>query len=351
MKASKSEASEFEVVPFEESWRDRWDAYVIAHENSSYSHLRAWADVLMNSLGHGCESLLAKEGEQVCGVLPLYHVKSLLFGRALVSAPAANACGILADNGEVMQQLIKSAGEKRRQLGCLYVEFRQEGTALEGLPAKDEYLTTVVSLEEESENVRKRISKKIKRDFNRSKRDGLTVENGHEYLDDFYAQYGAHMHRLGSPQFSKQFFWAIVDAYGDKAEVVVVRQNSRTVAGNIAIHHRGRINNLYAGAEPDAMKSGAVSLFCWEQIERGCHNGMREYDLGRSTAGSNSHEYKKYWHGEDVPYRYAYILGDGEPLPDKETNSMRFQLASKAWRKMPKFLAEWLGPRIVRALH
>ena len=339
------------VIPYDPSWHDRWDAYVHAHANSSFSHLRAWADVLTNSLGHKCESLLANDGEEIRGVLPLFHVKSLLFGSSLVSAPAANAGGVIADDEEVRQQLILNAGETRKRLGCPYVELRQEGNAIEGLTSKDNYLTTVITLETEPENVRKRISKKIKRDFNRSKRDGLTVENGHEFLDDFYEQYGAHMRRLGSPQFSRQFFQAIVEAFGDKADVVVVRQNGRTVAGNIAIHHGGRINNLYAGAEPDAMKSGAISLFCWEQIERGCRNGMKEYDLGRSTAGSHSHEYKKYWHGEDAPYRYAYILGEGESLPDKEAKSMKFQLASKAWRKMPKFLAEWLGPRIVRALH
>ncbi|MBI2190610.1 MAG: FemAB family PEP-CTERM system-associated protein [Planctomycetes bacterium] len=340
-----------EIIPYEEGWKDPWDAFVWSHPEGNFSHTRKWSRVVEESLGHVSHSLLAVEEGNIRGILPLHLVQSLLFGRFLVSVPAANTGGVLASDEEAETQMVRKAGELAARLEVAYVEYRQERRATAGLPADTSYVTTRVSLEADPGVLKKRVSYKIRRDLNRAERDGLRVGRGHGRLGEFYALYKAHMRRLGSPPFGRVFFESICRWFGPQADVVVVEQAGRAVAGNLAIHHRDAIYNLYAGAEEEAMKSGAVSLFCWEQMERGCRAGMKVYDLGRSTQGSSTLHYKSYWHGVDVPLSYAYWLHRASEIPNKHADNPRYRLARRVWRILPAPVTDWLGPRLVKVLH
>ena len=342
---------EVAVVPLDESWTVRWDDFVQSRPDSSFAHLSAWGRTVERSLGHRQHSFLATRDGEVCGILPLFFVNSLLFGRFLVSSPAANSSGVLSADDESRSALLGAAEGLARDLEVDYVELRQHGRGIPGKPADESYITSVVPLNADPELVRKRIGKKLRRDLNRARRDGLSVVYGPELLDDFYSLYTGHMRRLGSPPYGRGFFAAIGDEFGDRADVVVVRQGGRSVAANLAVRHQGCIYNLFAGAEPEAMKSGAITLFCWDQMERGCRTGMSAYDLGRSSRNSNSHHYKQFWQGEDVPLPYSYILHRATQLPDKHATSPRYQAAIKLWQKLPAAITDRVGPHIVKYLH
>lgn len=350
--ADRQEVREaIEVLPYEDSHRAQWDEFACSRADSSFSHLSAWGRVIEQALGHEQRSLMAVQGDQVRGILPLFQVRSRLFGRFLVSAPAANSAGLLAADEVVKAKLLDAARGLATSLNVDYAEFRQEGYGLTDLPSDDSYVTTVVPLDADPDSLRKRIANKVRRDLNRARRDGLSVVYGHDLLGDFYSLYREHMRRLGSPAYGRPFFEAICTQFPDTADVVVVRQGGRSVAANIAIRHAGRISNLFAGAEPDAMKSGAISRFCWDQIERGCRMGLKSYDLGRSTRDSSSHHYKQYWRGDDVPLPYCYLLHRASTLPDKHATSPRYRLAVAIWKKLPACVTDRLGPAIVKYLH
>ncbi|NTV84391.1 MAG: FemAB-like protein, partial [Bacteroidales bacterium] len=68
-----------------------WDAFVDACAASTAYHQFAWNRVIARSFGHRCLYLAAiDETGAWQGVLPLVHVRSMLFGNSVVSLPFVN---------------------------------------------------------------------------------------------------------------------------------------------------------------------------------------------------------------------------------------------------------------------
>ena len=88
---------------------EEWDDYVLRHPKGSNYHQAKWKTVLENGFAHTTRHLLAKKEHRIVGILPLAVVKSLLFGRFLVSLPFFNYGGIVADDRGVEVALLTAA--------------------------------------------------------------------------------------------------------------------------------------------------------------------------------------------------------------------------------------------------
>ena len=62
-----------------------WDQYVRSHPDGSLFHEGAWLASVASAYKHPSILLQASSGGKVTGVLPLHHVKSMLFGSRMVS--------------------------------------------------------------------------------------------------------------------------------------------------------------------------------------------------------------------------------------------------------------------------
>jgi len=76
--------------------RALWNAFVLGRPEGTFFHRAEWSDVVGDSFGHRPHYLLAERAGTITGVLPLVEMRSLLFGRALVSTPFCVYGGILA---------------------------------------------------------------------------------------------------------------------------------------------------------------------------------------------------------------------------------------------------------------
>src|SRR5690606_15342725 len=99
--------------------------YVKAAPNGSCYHAIVWRDILRRSFGHRPHYLAALAGGAVVGVLPLFEMKSWLFGHYLVSLPFVNYGGILADGPEVEAALAEAAVHLAARRGAGHIELRQ----------------------------------------------------------------------------------------------------------------------------------------------------------------------------------------------------------------------------------
>src|SRR5262249_53092263 len=86
----------------------------------------AWLLTLEEGLGHHPYCLEAVEGTTTRGILPLAHVRSLLFGRFLVGLPYLNSGGVLADDDRTTGLLLDAAAALAGRLGVRYLELRHE---------------------------------------------------------------------------------------------------------------------------------------------------------------------------------------------------------------------------------
>ena len=78
--------------------------------------------------------------------------------------------------------------------------------------------------------------------------------------------------------------------------------------------------------------------------------GARKFDLGRCTPGGGTHAFKQLWGCNETPLHWYYWLAPGAAVPQVRPDNRKFQVAIRIWRHLPLFVANQLGPRIVRSL-
>ena len=98
-----------QIITASKADKIQWDAFVKNHRHGSPFHLFAWHDAVVNAFGHRPFYYLAAKDGNICGILPLFQLKSLLFGNIISSVPFAAYGGILADSDESFQLLLQKA--------------------------------------------------------------------------------------------------------------------------------------------------------------------------------------------------------------------------------------------------
>ena len=99
---------------------DLWTEYIRKHPQATFYHGIGWKEVIESSFGHRTYYLMAMNEGAVSGVLPLVHLKSLLFGSIFCSMPFLNFGGICADDAEAERALLgcgpRTASKKQGRL-------------------------------------------------------------------------------------------------------------------------------------------------------------------------------------------------------------------------------------------
>ena len=72
----------------------RWDEFVRSAAGATFFHRAGWQTVLRDVFRHRTHFLFTEEAGRITGVLPLAHVKSMLFGQSLTSLPFAVYGGV-----------------------------------------------------------------------------------------------------------------------------------------------------------------------------------------------------------------------------------------------------------------
>ena len=98
-----------EITELRKEEENAWDSYVHNSNNSTFYHQLGWRNVVARTYKHRPVYLVAKENGELKGVLPLFLMKSMIFGKKLVSVPFAPYGGVCADDGIAEKMLIEEA--------------------------------------------------------------------------------------------------------------------------------------------------------------------------------------------------------------------------------------------------
>jgi hypothetical protein len=79
------------------------------------------------------------------------------------------------------------------------------------------------------------------------------------------------------------------------------------------------------------------------------HN-VTEFDFGRSTVGSGTYRFKQQWGAKPIPFYWHYWLAPGREQPRLRPDNPRYRLLIALWRRQPVWLANRIGPLIVKNL-
>jgi hypothetical protein len=98
-----------EIPELQKEEEKAWDSYIHSSSTSTFYHQIGRKNVVEKTYKHKPVYLIAKEEGEIKGILPLFLMKSMLFGKKLVSVPFAPYGGVCADNRTVEKALIEEA--------------------------------------------------------------------------------------------------------------------------------------------------------------------------------------------------------------------------------------------------
>lgn len=329
-----------------------WDSFVASAPDAEIYHQFALKRLLERVFGHECHYLIARNEQGVpCGILPLVHLKSRVFGNFLVSIPCFNYCGILATDDAGRAALKDFASGLAGELGSSHVELRHRSHVELDLPFRDDKVSMQMPLPESAEQLWASFPSKLRAQIRRPKKEGAVCERGGiELLEDFYQVFSRNMRDLGTPVFPRQMFSEIYDLFPDQTDFYVVRLHGKPVAAGYTVGHRDTLEIPSASALREYSRCAPNMLLYWTVLESAIERGYKVLDFGRTSRNSGPYRFKKQWGAEERPLAWHYILSEGDELPKISPDNPKYRFAVNVWRRLPVPLANALGPQVVKHL-
>jgi FemAB-related protein (PEP-CTERM system-associated) len=327
----------------------RWDEFVMACPQASFFHRAGWKQVIERAFGHRTYFLLAESDGRIEGVLPLAHISSLLFGRSLSSLPFCVYGGAATNSPAAADALDRAAQALAVELKVDYLEYRDMQQQHPAWPTKDLYVTFRKDIDPDEEANMLAIPRKQRAMVRKGIKAGLQSSID-DHVERFFAAYSASVHRLGTPVFSKKYFQLLKDVFAEDCEIMTITLDQRTIGSVLSFYFRDEVLPYYGGGTADAREVAGNDFMYWELMRRSCARGVRVFDFGRSKLGTGSFDFKKNWGFTPQPLHYAYQLYRSQSIPDTNPLNPKYQLMIKTWRRMPLWLANAIGPHIVKNL-
>lgn len=329
----------------------RWDSYVNQHSDGTFFHLVSWKNVVELTFGHkSCYLIAEDENNNIVGVLPLFEIKSFLFGHFFVSVPFAEMGGPLADDEDVTNRLLNESNGIAKILKCQYVELRNKNEVPD-LITKDLYYNFKKEISSNDDENMKSIPRKSRAMVRKGIKLGLKSEFGNHLIDEFYDILSGNYHRLGTPVFKKQLFVNFLRCCGDSAKVMVVRTpNGQVVSAVLTFYYKNNVIPYYAGSDFNLRHMAPNDFMYWELMRNASWNGYNFFDFGRSKKGTGSFSFKKNWGFEPEQLAYQYQLVTTNEMPDLSPANPKYQKKIEMWRRMPLRATKLAGPMLSKYL-
>ncbi|QEF99603.1 FemAB family protein [Stieleria maiorica] len=334
------------------SWPIDWPSIHRGALPALAGHHPAWIAALKQGLGHSVHVAVAKDSTTCLGILPLVFVRGPIFGKFLVSLPYLNTGGVWATDSNVAGQLIDAACDMADRLDVKYLELRHEQPVEHpkfNFERTDKFHLRL-PLPGSDEELDKSFKSKLRSQVKKSGTYGSTVHfGGAELLGEFYDVFAHNMRDLGTPVFSKKLFSSILNHFAGDAELCVVRNEGKPIAGGLIVHSRGVTEVPSASSLREFNRTGANMLMYRNLLRRAIEKGSHTFDFGRSSEDAGTYKFKMQWGAEPHPATWQYYVRKGDP------NEMRPDAGGKkrlveAWQKLPVWLTKLIGPSIVRGI-
>jgi FemAB-related protein (PEP-CTERM system-associated) len=349
------------IKSYSERYRQQWDGFVMNSETASLFHLTGWKDAVGRVFDHKPHYLMAVNDEKICGILPLFEMKSRFFGHALVSVPFGVEGGISADDEDSYLLLKSSAENLANLIGVHYLELRQpnihtagndNSNALNnsGWISKDLYVSfrrPIFATVDENFNA---IPRKQRRMIRQGEKYGLRSRTaGSEDLEKFYHIYAGNVRDLGSPVYPLSFFKTLMETFSDSF-ILSVWKDDRMVAGVLNFVFKDVLMPYYGGSRRDCFQYAVNDFMYWELMKYGCEKGCKVFDFGRSKKDTGPYHFKRHWGFEPQGFDYRYYLVRAKKMPNVSPANPKYRLFINAWKRLPLPVTNWLGPKLVKGI-
>tara|TARA_B100001971_G_C18244534_1_gene573292 strand:+ start:878 stop:1900 length:1023 start_codon:yes stop_codon:yes gene_type:complete len=326
--------------------RYSWNDFVYNHEDSTYSHVFEWRDIIGRTYGLKSKYLIFHVGKEIVGLLPLIWVSSMIGKGSWVSVPFTNYGGLICKRKINRNNFIKLT---RSVLG------KEEKISLRELQSKDEkqvsIATSRLSLTNEDE-IWKGFKAKVRNQVRKAIKSKLQISSDIKHLKLFYDKvYVKSMHRLGTPHHSWDFFYRLIKLFPTDKGFITVWHNDHLIAGMLYVV----VNDIFYDIAANSLKEYNAlcpnNLLYWEAMKIAMDLKCKKFDFGRSTINTGVFNFKQQWGPEVYPIYTTCICKDGKIMLNNNIYESRFyKRSSILWQITPSIITNPFGPAIRRYL-
>ena len=320
-----------------------WTTFVQSHPDATLYHTTVWRDFITDVFGHTPRYLVARDGDRIAGVLPLFHIRVPLVGSKLISLPYdIGSGGALAESDAIEQHLATAAMTLARELGVDYLELRhgsaRPALASLGLRTQEPVLISDMTLESEAA-VAKRIASDHRKAVRKASSRGVTVREA-ETLHDFMSFYDVYLRvfrEFGTPPYAARYFselWRRLQSTGG-VKLFLAETGGRCIGGLTMFCWQQTLVSKFAACLPEAVPLRAYAALYWRAIEFGLAGGYTRLSWGTSSRDqAGLIEFKERWGSTTQPV-VLYDLDVRGHAPDIASYYDSGGLARRVWRKLP----------------
>ncbi len=345
------------ITELEEGERQIWDNYVRNSPCGLPQHLSGWRDVMSKTYGYKTHFLIAKEGSEVMGVMPLFIVHSLLLGSSAMTMPG----GLCADSDEAATALIERGMEIARQAKVkrlVLQDTRRVWPTERPLYTTSHHVHWVVDTRAGADALWSGLHKNIRRQVRMARKNGLVVEIDRtgERLGDFYDVLSRFAHNAGTLLFGQNFVEHIIQAFPGEFNIAVTYKEKQPIGAYFQLVMGKTVYGVWGATLHEYLNLRAVYLAYWEMLRDTAASGYEYLDMGRSPANSNTSKFKGQWGGVSRPiYQQVAAIGNDqaqetevESIVNRVQTEAKFQRFMRVWSKLPFPVVQFLGPRLRR---
>jgi len=336
-----------ERCPLAREQCEAWDEYVQRAPGACHSQLSAWHRVVERTYGHRAFYLWASQDGKVKGILPLILLRSVVFGKSLVSLPFLDDGGICADDEATALALYAHARRLCEEQRADLLDLRHRVPSGLGLAPQGTKVTFVLELAREPDRAWASLDSKVRNQIRKSMKSGLDVSwHGLERLNGFYDAFATNMRDLGSPVHSRKFFATILTEFPESARLILVSDAGRTIGGAVCLTFKDTVMIPWASSRREYRPSCPNHLLYWEAIRWGCQQGFRHFDFGRSSRGSGTYNFKKQWGAVEQPLTWEMWGQQGHRGGPIESSDAKYTAVARAWKHLPVAITRVCGPML-----
>ncbi|MBV1918413.1 MAG: FemAB family PEP-CTERM system-associated protein [Sphingomonadaceae bacterium] len=336
----------------------RIDGFVAGHRDGTVFHRPCWHRAIAGGTGNAMHALVAERGGAINAYLPLTEVHSPIFGRLLASSGFGVGGGLLVGDdvqADTIDAVFAAAEELALRRSCPTIEVRG-GVMPQGRIGWDvqaeSHCGFVTALAADDEAQLKAVPRRQRAEVRKGLANPLSVHTGRglEDREAHYRVYAQSVRNLGTPVFPRSLFDAVLDGFGDDADILTIWHEGEPVSSVLSLYHGGAVMPYWGGGTWDARRLRANERMYYELLLHGRSRGCTSADFGRSKTGSGAWSFKKNWGFQPEALTYASWTAPGAPVRDANPISAKHALQVALWKRLPLGVANRLGPVIARGL-
>jgi CelD/BcsL family acetyltransferase involved in cellulose biosynthesis len=296
-----------------------WDAFVVECDGGVIYYSSRYRDLLVDELGCEAEYLVAREGGEIRGVLPVMWSENG-GGRVLNSLPYYGSHGApLAKSHDAERALIDAWSERAtdsRTLAATMVAnpFRG-GDPLEPVHDLTERRIGQVTMlpSDEPDELMSLYSKRGRRDVRRAERRGVEVGRDPTRLFDLWRLHDENMGVIGGLAKSERFFTELPRRLepGRDFDLWVASKDGEMIAGLLVLYFQDVAEYWTPAVEAAHRDDEPMALTVFQAMLDASQRGCRLWNWGGTWSSQDGvYRFKRKWGAEDRPYRYFVRVND-----------------------------------------